>query len=336
MMTAVTLSRYGGPEVLSVAELPIPTPKPGQLLVRVRAAGVNPRDWLIREGRYVFKAALPKFPFVLGSDLAGDVVQLGAGVKAWKVGDRVFGMQPLLGGMGAYAQYAAIDAEAVASMPDNACYEDCAALPCAGLTAWGALLRIGKLPLASPDSAGATLPRPRVLIHGASGGVGSYAVQLARACNAQVIGVGRAGNEAFVRTLGADAYIDYQQQPVWKAAQATDLDVFFDAAGRAGYAHVRPCLRSGGRYITTVPGAQAFKDSLTSHLRRCVQPSVATSAHTVLVRAFGADLAQMAGLMATGRLRSEIDEVFALADVGAAHARSRSWHTRGKLVLQIP
>ena len=139
-MRAVVLHRHGGPEVLTLAAMPLPRLKHGQVLVRVRASCVNPRDWLLREGRYVFRFILGEFPIIPGSDIAGEVVAIGPGVSQWQIGQRVFGMQPIDGRMGAYAQYVAIKADALALIPASISFEDAAAVPCAGLTAWGVMV----------------------------------------------------------------------------------------------------------------------------------------------------------------------------------------------------
>ena len=322
-MLAVQITRHGGPEVLTLAQVPTPQPGPGQVLVRVRASCINPRDWLLRQGRYVFRFVLGRFPIIPGSDIAGEVVALGRGVSQWQIGARVFGMQPINGRMGAYAQYVAMSAAALAAMPDNVSFEQAAAVPCAGLTAWDALHSIGKLQ-----------PGMRVLINGAAGGVGSYALQLAKAHGAQVVAVCSAANADWARQMGADEVLDYRAGPLQPAGGA--VDIYFDAVGRSSLARSQHLLRPGGRYITTIPSLANLQHSLRGALLRCLRPATAKTSHMVLVRAFGANLQAMARLMAAGKLRSEIEQIYPLAEVAQAQQRSQSWHVRGKLVLQLP
>ncbi|MES2821945.1 MAG: NAD(P)-dependent alcohol dehydrogenase [Pseudomonadota bacterium] len=321
-MKAIAITRYGGPEVLEVAERPIPQVGRGQVLVRVVASCVNPRDWLVREGRYVFGFMLPAMPFVPGSDIAGEVVEVGPAVESLRVGDAVFGMQPLRGGMGAYAQFVAMDADALALKPATTSFEEAAAVPCAGLTAWGALHRIA-----------AVGPGDRVVINGASGGVGTYAVQIAKALGAHVSAISSAGNHGLCLSLGADEVIDYNTQDPLSLLR--DVSVFFDVIGRSSLAKTRSCLREGGRYITTIPSLPTLGTAVGSGLRRAFKLGDGKSAHMVLVRAHGKDLEALGQLMAANRLRSVIEAVYPLEEAPAAHQRSRSWRVRGKLVLRI-
>jgi len=163
-MRAVFINRYGGVEVLEYGDQPRPIPRSGQVLVEVHAASVNPRDWLLREGRYVFRYLMRGFPMILGSDVSGVVVQSGPNTTRFRPGDAVFGMQTAFGRMGGYAEYIAIDEWALAAKPANVSHEEAAAVPCAALTAYGALLQVGR-----------TTAGSRVAIIGASGGVGTYA-----------------------------------------------------------------------------------------------------------------------------------------------------------------
>ena len=321
-MRAVLVPRYGKADVLEIGMHPVPRLKKGQVLVRVHAAGINPRDWLVREGKYVFKFALPAFPFVPGSDIAGEIAHVGDGSSRWQTGQRVFGMQTLFGGMGAYADYVAIDASALALIPSNISFVQAAALPCAGLTAWGGLHRLGQVRAGS-----------HVLINGASGGVGSYAVQIAKAAGAQVSAVCSAANMDFVVSLGADHVIDYQKQSYHDAVNA--VDIFFDAIGRESFRKCARILSPNGRYLTTIPDGATAAQAALDHLQRLLLGSPRKTRHLVLVRAYGQDLERMAALMQSGEMHSPIEQVYPLEAVRAAHERSRSWRTRGKLVLSL-
>jgi NADPH:quinone reductase-like Zn-dependent oxidoreductase len=321
-MRAAFIQRYGGPEVLEVEEQPRPVPKSGQVLIEVHAASVNPRDWLLREGRYVFRHLMRGFPLILGSDVSGVVVESGSGATRFRPGDAVFGMQTPLGRMGGYAEYVAIDERALAAKPEGLSHVEAAAVPCAALTAWGALVRIGRIAAGS-----------RVTIVGASGGVGTYATQLAKALGATVTGVTSGGNASLVRSLGADRVIDYKTEQFASLVESQDL--VFDTIGRESLRKCARVLTPRGRYITTIPNAATFSQAFASNSLRMLRGGHAQSAHTVLVRADGEALGRIASLMSAGKVRSVIDSVYPLSEVRAAHERSRSWRSRGKLVLQV-
>ena len=314
-MKAVFINRYGGPDVLEVGEQPRPVPRSKQVLVEVDAASVNPRDWLLREGRYVFRHLMRGFPLILGSDVSGVVVEAGPGAMRFRPGDAVFGMQTPLGRMGGYAEYVAIDERALAAKPAGLSHVDAAAVPCAALTAYGALVRIGRITAGS-----------RVTIIGASGGVGTYATQLAKALGATVTAVTSAANASLVQSLGADRVIDYKTERYETLLDSQDL--VFDTIGRESLRKCARVLARRGRYITTIPSPATFRQALGSMF-------AARRAHTVLVHADGEELAYIASLMVAGKVRNVIDSVYPLSEVRAAHERSRSWRSRGKLVLQV-
>lgn len=321
-MRAVFINRYGGPEVLEEGEQPRPVPKARQVLVEVFAASVNPRDWLLREGRYVFRHLMRGFPLILGSDVSGVVVELGPDSSLFRPGDAVFGMQTPLGRMGAYAECIAIDERALARKPAGISHEEAAAVPCAALTAFGALSRIGR-----------TKPGCNVTIIGASGGVGTYATQLAKALGATVSGVTSARNAALVQSLGADRVIDYKTERFETLLREQDL--VFDTIGRESLQKCARVLARRGRYVTTIPSVANFAKALSSNLRRTLLMGNARSAHMVLVRADGEDLSRIASLMAAGTVHSVIDSVYPLSQIRQAHELSRSWRSRGKLVIQV-
>ncbi len=230
-------------------------------------------------------------------------------------------MQPL-GAMGSYAEYVAIDETALAGKPSSISHVDAAAVPCAGLTAWQALVNVGSV------REGA-----RVTVCGASGGVGSYAVQIAKALGARVTAVCSARNADLARSLGADAVTDYKAVHFTKVVG--EQDVVFDTVGRDSFRAVAPVLARGGRYITTIPGASSALASLVTGVLRLATFGRRPSAHLVLVRAQGDDLERIAALMAQGRVTSLIDSTYPLAEARAAQERSRTWRSRGKIVLEV-
>lgn len=321
-MRAVFINRYGGPEVLEEGDQPRPVPRGRQVLIEVFAASINPRDWLLRDGRYVFRHLSRGFPLILGSDVSGVVVERGPDATLFEPGDAVFGMQTPLGRMGGYAEYVAIDERALARKPAKVSHEDAAAVPCAGLTAYGALLRIGRTKAGS-----------QVTIIGASGGVGTYATQLAKAFGATVSAVCSAGNAALVQSLGADRVIDYKTERFETLLRAQDL--VFDTIGKESLEKCAGVLTRRGRYVTTIPSARTFRKALSSNLRRALLLGNAQSAHTILARSNGEELSAIASLMAAGAVRSVIDSVYPLSQVRQAHERSRTWRSRGKLVIQV-
>lgn len=322
-MKAVTFEEYGDADVLRVVDRPRPEPGPGDLLVRVRAASVNPRDWMIRAGTYPFRLALPRKPFVLGSDVAGVVESVGGDVHAFAPsfarGDEVFGMIPSSKGFGGYAEFALLPAKVAARKPPSVSFEEAAAAPLASLTALQALRDDGRLEAGD-----------RVVIVGASGGVGHYAVQISRALGAgEIVGVCSGRNAETVRELGADRVVDYEKEPFPAALlEEPPYDLVFDALGRHGLRKCSPILTPRGRYVTTVPSPV----DVFHALRTRVWP-FGRRERIVLVRSDGADLRRIAGWMESGEVRSLLDEVRPLDEVRQVHEYQRTFRTVGKNVL---
>lgn len=322
-MKAVFIRKYGGIDVLEYGELPRPVPKKGQVLVKVAASSINPRDWLLREGKYVFKYFTRTSPIVLGSDISGVVVEAGPGTTRFRVGDEVFGMQTPLGGMGAYAEYIAIAESALAAKPANISHEEAAGVPCAAITAYAALVRIAQV-----------RSRDRVTIIGASGGVGTYSVQIAKALGAEVAAVTSTANIELAQELGADTVIDYKQERF--SARLSDQQVVFDTIGREHLGSCRATLTRQGRYITTIPNFINLRQSLSSQLTRLLRLGNAPSAHIVLAPSSGRILSEIAAWMEQQKVRTIIDSVYPLSDIKAAHQKSRTWRARGKIILAMP
>ncbi|PRQ06939.1 NADP-dependent oxidoreductase [Enhygromyxa salina] len=324
-MLAAYIERFGGDEVVRVEPRPIPEVGPSQVLIAVHAAAVNPRDWLLRDGRYVFRSFVVGFPKVLGSDVAGVVAAVGPRVSRFRPGDEVVAMQTTLGQMGGFAEYMAVHERAVAHEPRSADHAHCAGLGVAGLTALQALR----------DDVGLR-GHERVAILGASGGVGHYAVQVGKYLGAQVIGVCSGANHAWVRELGADEVIDYRTQDVVGALAASGgVDVVFDAIGKSSLERVRGCLRAGGRYVSTVPTGENARDQLRSTPTQLLGMPGGLVSRMVLCRSRGADLAVLASMVDAGGLRTVIDSVYPLAQTRDALARSRTQRARGKIILAV-
>jgi NADPH:quinone reductase-like Zn-dependent oxidoreductase len=312
-MKAMVYRRFGPPDVLELAELPEPEIKPHELLVRVGAVGVNPVDWKLRSGHPKIPGGFPRIP---GSDLAGEVVRVGAAVTKFKPGDAVYGMlSPFRGG--ALAEYAALPERHAAKQPENLSVEEAAAAPVAGMTALQVLRDVGRVKAGD-----------RVLINGASGGVGSFAVQIAKAFGAHVTAVTSGGNIGWVRELGADDAIDYIRDDFTRSGERYDL--IFDTVSTRSFSECRPILTSRGIYVATLPSpGRVFYRILTAL-------PFGKRARIVTLRNRAADLEALRGLIEADKVRPAIDHVFPLAQAAEAHAASESGRARGKIVIRIP
>ncbi len=320
-MKAVYIDRFGPSDVLIHGERPAPRPGPGEVLIEVHAASVNPRDWLIRSGRYQMKFLLPKFPFILGSDVSGTVVEVGGRVERFAPGGEVYAMRPSRDGFGGYAELVAVRESAVARKPESMSHEEAAGVPLAALTALQALRDNARLGTGQ-----------EVVIVGASGGVGTYAVQIAKVLGAEVTGVASAANARLVESLGADRVIDYKAERFNDVL--SDQDVVFDVIGRESPASCSRVLRPGGTYVTTIPRLSTGLEMLKSRLRSTFS-SRARRSEVVLVRSDGSDLERLTRWIEDGRIATVIDSVYPLAEAAKAHDRSRTFRTRGKLILKV-
>ena len=318
LMRAVVIDGYGGREVLQLREVPKPQPLAGEILVRVRASGINPVDWKIRNG--LLKPLLPRsFPHILGSDVAGEVEEIGRDVDKFRPGDQVYAMLPATQG-GGYAEYAVVSVKHVAQKPADLSFEEAAAVPLAGMTALQALRDKGKL------QAGQS-----VLVNGAAGGVGSFAVQIAKALGARVAGVCGPDNIRLVLGLGTDDVIDYRDADFTRSPER--YDVVFDAVAKRSFAECARVMTPQGRYVTTLPSASLAFWSVVLPLARLA--GYRKRARFILVRASGQDLEFLACLAQEGKLRPVIDRAYALEQVQEAHAYSESERAHGKIVLRI-
>ncbi|MFZ1643815.1 MAG: NADP-dependent oxidoreductase [Candidatus Contendobacter sp.] len=308
-MKAVRIHAYGGPELLHYEDAPRPQPKPDDLLIRVRAAAVNPVDWKIREG-YLQGFLNHRLPLILGWDVAGEVVEVGPEATGFKVGDKVYS-RPDIERDGSYAEYIAVKASDAALKPATLDLVHAAAVPLAALTAWQSLVDAAQL------QAGQT-----VLIHAAAGGVGSFAVQLAKARGARVIATASAVNTGLVADLGADQFIDYTRTRFEQVVK--EVDVVFDTIGGDTQERSWQVLKPGGILVSVVSPP----------------PEAAAAAHGargafVFIHTSGAQLATIAQLIDQGRMRPIIHTVLPLSQVRQAHAISEGGHARGKIILQV-
>ncbi len=325
-MCAVVARGYGGPKVLWLEEVARPRPGREEVLVEVRAAGVNPVDWRLRRGEMRLLSGL-KHTRILGRDVAGVVAATGEGVEGFRVGDKVYAM---LGGVfgGGYAEYVAVEAGAVAPMPEKLSFEEAAGVPLVALTALRAVreaLREVKENAPHACDTGA-LERRRVLINGASGGVGTFAVQLAKIFGAEVTAVCGARNAGFVREIGAARVIDYDEEDF--ASGGETYDVIFDVVANRSYRVCKWVLKPGGVYVTTEPGLRQYASQvLTMPDNR--------KARVVLAKPSGDDLSMLGTLLDAGRLRVVLDRVYPLEEAAEAHAHAEAGHGNGKTVLSV-
>jgi len=308
-MKAVRIHKFGGPEVLKYEDIPRPEPGSGEVLIRVHAAGVNPVDWKIREGhlKQMMNFSLPLIP---GWDVSGVVESAGAGVTRLKKGDEVYS-RPDLARNGSYAQYIVVRESEVALKPKSLDHVHAAAIPLAALTAWQALFDAAKL------AAGQT-----VLIHAAAGGVGSFAVQLAKLKGARVIGTASKRNHDFLMELGADETVDYTSTRFEDAVR--NVDVVLDTISGETQQRSWKVLKKGGFLVSILQPPSP--EEAAAHGVRCahtfVQPNVS-------------QLAELAALIDTGKLKTIVETVLPLAEAAQAQELNKGGHTRGKIVLRV-
>ncbi len=330
-MRAVRLHEHGGPEVLRYDEAPIPEPGPGEVLVRVHAVGVNPPDWYLRGGLTKMPGeteSTVSLPVIPGTDVSGVVEVVAADVEGFSVGDEVFGLLrfPSFDGR-AYAEYVAAPASDLARKPAGIDHVHAAGAPMAGLTAWQFLIDVGH-DHPSPFQAEPHRPRPlgadtTVLVNGAAGGVGHFALQLAKWKGAHVIAVASGAHESFLRELGADQFIDYTKSRPEELVH--DVDLVLDTVGGPDSQRFLRTLKRGGAQFPVLPGD--FDEEETAKLGVTVS--------SAQVRSNGAQLAELGRLLDAGTVRVAIDSTFALADARAAHERASRGHIQGKIVLTV-
>ncbi|MDC0765478.1 NADP-dependent oxidoreductase [Streptomyces sp. HD] len=309
-MRAISQDVLGGPEVLEEVEVERPTPRANEVLVRVRAAGVNPTDWKHR----ATGGFLGEPPFVLGWDVSGVVEAVGIGVARFKPGDEVFGMLSYPYGHGSHAEYVTAPARAFAHKPASIDHTQAGALPLVSLTAWQALVEYADVRAGQ-----------RVLIHAAAGGVGHVAVQIAKARGAYVIGTASAAKHDFLREIGVDEAIDYRETDFTEAVK--DVDVVLDTLGGDTSTRSLRVLRPGGIVVSILP---VGSDDLYEEAER-----LGVRALRMLVDSSHGGMKAIAELVDAGKLRPTIAGTFPLADAAEAHALGDTGRTAGKLVLTV-
>jgi NADPH:quinone reductase-like Zn-dependent oxidoreductase len=305
-MKAVRIHSFGGPQALKLEELPRPQPAEDEILVQVKATSVNPIDYKVRSGQYAKPEQLPITP---GRDVAGTVALCGTQVSDWHPGDDVFALLPP--GRGAYAEYVTIKASQSVAKPRQLDYEHAAAVPLAALTAWQGLFDHGQLKAGQ-----------RVLIHGAAGGVGHFAVQLAKVVGAEVFATASSSDVQFLQQLGADHVIDYRSER-FEAAVA-DVDLVLDLIGGETQERSWAVLKEGGTLVSTLdePSQEKAREHNARGTSFLTQPNAA-------------ELAQIARLIDEGKVRPLVEKCYPLEEAATAQEQLERKHARGKTVIQV-
>lgn len=310
----LTYDRYGKIDVLKFVDLPIPKPKSGQILVHVQAAALNPKDYLVRKGLFSW-ISLGGFPKIPGLDFSGLVAEVGPGVDI-PIGTPIYGsINEFFTKRGTLSEFLLIDQNECATKPNSLSFEEAAAIPLAAQTSLQAFQ--DRIQLKSGQ---------HVAILGASGGVGVYAIQIAKAIGAHVTTTSSPGNFALCQSLGADATLNYKTDNPFAAPDA--FDVIFDAYGNQSFSKAERALKPSGMYITTVPSKEITWDYLKTRFS-------SKQAKFTLIKSNTEDLNELAAMVETKQLRPVIDSVFNFTDYAEAFKRLESRHAHGKVVVKI-
>jgi NADPH:quinone reductase-like Zn-dependent oxidoreductase len=333
-MKAIRQHAFGGPEVLQYEDAPMPELNSGEVLVRVHAVGVNPPDWYLRDG---YKMLPPEwqppvsFPLILGTDVSGVIAAVAEDVTGFAVGDEVYSMvrfpTGLAGGSRAYAEYVSVPVDEVAHKPAAIDHVQAAAAPMSLLTAWQFMIELGhdvQNPLQPNRHEPVPLEGKTVLVNGAAGGVGHFAVQLAKWRGARVIAVASGEHAAMLRDLGADEVVDYTQTAAEDVVR--DIDLVIDAVGGPTSGRFLRTLKRGGALFPVFP--LGFSGSEEAE-------KLGVTVSSTQVRSSGAQLSELARLLDAGTIRAVIDSTYALAEARKAHERAAAGHIRGKIVLTV-
>ena len=313
-MKAIVLTEAGSPDNLKLQNVDKPQPKEDEVLINVKAISINPVDVKTRKGGALLEGLQKDPPVILGWDVAGDVTAVGSGVKKFKEGDRVFGMINFPGAGRAYAEYATAPEAHLAHIPENVHYEEAAATTLAALTAWQVLVHQAKI-----------VAGKRVLVHAAAGGVGHFAVQIAKHFGAWVAGTASAANHAFLKSLGVDQPIDYTREDFSQTLK--DIDVVLDPIGGETTVKSLQAMRRGGTLVSIVGGVKEAVLSLSKEKAATVK--------NYLVHSSGEDMEQLAALLKDGKLKPAVSQRYAFEQMPEAHRQIEAGKTKGKIVVNV-
>ena len=320
-MKAIELTTIGGPENLAEADLPVPVISDDEVLVKVKAISINPVDAFARGNQdslnFVYQLKGDEQHIVLGWDISGVITQAGTAVRKFKTGDAVFGMVKFVGKANGYAEYVAAPAWQLAFKPGNISFEEAAGATMAALTAWDSLVIDGKIKKGD-----------KVIIHGASGGVGHFAIQIAKYFGAYVIGVGSAPNKDFILSLGANEFIDYKTQVFEEIV--TDADLVHDSVWSDDVRHIERSLKAtkaGGILLSLIV---PFDNDFLAKLK-----AKNVTGYRVAVHANEEDLNAIAALLATGKIKTHVSKVFQFREMAKAHEHIQSKNAIGKIVVLV-
>lgn len=309
-MKAIVMNQYGDSEELVETELSKPEINPDQVLIEMHATAINPIDWVMRSG-YMAESMPVEFPFILGWDAAGVIAEVGQDVTQFKVGDEVFARPATENGT--YAEYVAVEEDLVALKPNNISFNEAASVPLAGLTAWQCLVDFGQIQAGD-----------KVLIHAGSGGVGSLAIQIAKSFGAYVLSTASGKNEAFLKELGVDEFINYETTDFVDVAK--DLDLVVDTMGGEILEKSLSVVKDGGRLVSISgePNAEKAKEREITVKSLWLNPN-------------GKQLAELGGLIEKGEVKPYIGHTFPFTAQGLrdAHDLSATRHAKGKIVIEI-
>ncbi|WP_247236760.1 NADP-dependent oxidoreductase [Telluribacter sp. SYSU D00476] len=313
-MKAILLTEPGGTDKLTISDIDLPVLQDSEVLVKVKALSINPVDIKTRTGKGVYGRIKEQAPLILGWDISGEVVDVADSSSRFKPGDEVFGMVNFPGHGRAYAEYVAVPEHHLALKPQEISHEEAAAATLAALTAWQALVHQGQVQ-----------PGQRVFVHAAAGGVGHFAIQIAKHLGASVVGTASEPNTGFLKGLGVDQPIDYRSEDFEQAVR--EVDFVLDPIGGDTTRKSLNILRPGGKLISIVGGATEDVQALAQERR--------VSAANYLVQSNGEDMEQLAALLATGKIIAHVSHVFTMDEIAKAHEQIETGRTIGKVVVTV-
>ena len=314
-MKAAVLPEPGAPENLKIIDIAEPALQDDEVLVKVKAISINPVDVKTRSGKALYGQLKNDQLVIVGWDIAGDITAVGKEVKQFKPGDAVFGMVNFPGHGKAYAYYVAAPASHLALKPANISYQEAAATTLAALTAWQVLVHLAEIKAGQ-----------KAFIQAAAGGVGHYAVQIAKHLGAYTIGTASSANAEFLQQIGLDEHIDYTQQDFTEQVQ--EVDLFFDTLGAESVAKGISVVKNGGQIISILGGCNEENKKKADALN--------IKTLNYLVQSSGADMDQLAQLLAAGQVKAHVSQQYAFENIADAHRQIETGKTRGKVVLNLP